>query len=849
LRSEQDIVGSRGIKRKNIIAGICFFLSGCAGLIYEVCWIRKASLVFGSTSYALSTVLAVFFLGIAIGSYSFGRISQRTSRPLKLFALMELAVGILALASPFSFEILDSVYGMAYRAAGGQFAIRMLVRFGLISVILLPPTILMGGTLPLFCRQYVNDEARIARSVGFLYGLNTLGAALGCAVTGLVLLPAFGMFGSICVGVSLNVLVALTAGFLGLRAQALSQNKTPKRRSGATRGHAAVSALLFLTGFVALGNEVLWARHMALLVRNTIYTYTLTLSAVLIGIVLGSAAAGFRFDRSKSRAFWFGSLQVAIGLLTLGLMLIPADFWYHLEPLPLSTYFFLLVPPAVLSGAAFPLGIRLVLADPAFAGVSVGRLAAVNTIGGIAGSLVVGFALLPLFGQQSTLLFTTGLSLAGGLIAWIVLERSFSPAIRWAAVSVSLVVWLLVPIAAGTHLPEDFLVNKKKDDHLIAYREGLSSNLAVVQRPQGERVLEINRLWQGQDRKNHQIMAAHVPMLLRSDPHSVLLVGAGAGLTASRFLMYSIGRLDCVDIEPAVFDVIREYFPSAWMDDGRVRLLREDGRNYLAHTRELYDVISIEVGQISRPGVPFFYTAEFYERASRRLTPGGFIVQFVPLPFFPVGQFRSVVATFLDTFPQSFLWYNTEEMLLIGVKTPKLKLSGERLALLKKDPGGDNEVRHDLRITLVGDKRYGMHQLPVFLGSFIAGPRGLADLSSGAPLYHDDRPVLDYAVSEVTQKDTNEIPIVALLRNHLDPVGEIIDLSLDNAGQEMITQVREKNLDHIVETALRRRDNVMLQEQMGQRTELTTPSRLAIAALPSFQSDSRGRTASSIPFP
>jgi spermidine synthase len=366
-----------------------------------------------------------------------------------------------------------------------------------------------------------------------------------------------------------------------------------------------------------------------------------------------------------------------------------------------------------------------------------------------------------------------------------------------------------MPLVIGTRLPVDFLINGKTDNILIAYREGLSSNLAVIQKPNGVKVLEINRLWQGQDRKNHQIMPAHVSMLLRSDPHSVLLVGLGAGQTASRFLMYNIDRLDCVDIEPAVFDVVRAHFESDWMEDRRVRLFREDGRNYLAHSRELYDVISIEVGQIIRPGVPFFYTSEFYERASERLKPGGFMSQFVPIPYFTVEQFRSVVATFLNTFPQSFLWYNREEMLLVGVKTHELKIKGERLVLLEEDPTGDNEVRHDLRITLVGDSQYSMYKLPVFLGSFIAGPDGLAKLSTGASIYLDDRPVLDYAVSKVSKEDTNEIPIVQLLRQHLNPVEQIIGLSLDSAERAKIEEVREMNLRQLVAHAIYRRSGVL----------------------------------------
>ena len=798
------------IDRKDVIAGTCFFLSGCAGLIYEVCWIRKASLVFGSTSYAVSTVLAVFFLGLALGSYAFGRLAQKTERPLRLFALMELAVGALALLSPYAFGVLDGIYGVAYRAFSEQFALLIFVRFLLVALIILPPTILMGGTLPLFCRQYVRDESRIARSVGFLYGLNTLGAAFGCALTGLVFLPSLGMFASLCIGALLDFAAALAVGFLGLQAHinvhAPSQVEPHEKR----RIYAVVSMLLFLTGFVALGNEVLWARHLALLIRNTVYTYTLTLTAVLIGIVIGSAAAAFRSDRSKSRAFWFGSLQVATGLVTLGSMLLPADFWARFDPLPLSTYFFLLLPPAVLSGAIFPLGIRMVLEDPAFAGISVGRMSAANTVGGIAGSLAVGFVLLPALGQQQTLLFTTGLSLVGGFVAWILLDQRSSRTTRTTAVIASLIAWLALPVAAGTRLPADFLINHKTGDTLIAFREGLASNLAVIRRfSTGAKVMEINRLWQGQDKKNHQILAAHVPMLLRSDPHSVLLVGAGAGQTAGRFLMYRIDRLDCVDIEPAVFDVIRDYFDSAWMDDKRVRLLREDGHNYLEHTRENYDVISVEVGQIIRPGVPFFYTSEFYERTKERLTPDGFLVQFVPLPFFSVEQFRSVVATFLNIFPQSFLWYNTEEMLLVGVKTPRLRLKGERLVLLEEDPDGDNEVRHDLHITLVGDPRYAMYHLPVFLGSFITGPDGLARLSAGAPLYHDDRPVLDYAVSQVKQSDTNEIPIITLLRQHLEPVEQYLDLSLNNGDRATIEQVRQKDLDSIVVHARARRDDLL----------------------------------------
>jgi spermidine synthase len=294
-------------------------------------------------------------------------------------------------------------------------------------------------------------------------------------------------------------------------------------------------------------------------------------------------------------------------------------------------------------------------------------------------------------------------------------------------------------------------------------------------------------------------------MLLHPRPRRVLVVGAGTGQTASRFLMHDVERLDCADIEPAVFDVIRDHFDSAWMDDERVSLIREDGRNYLAHSRESYDVISIEVGQISRPGVPLFYTAEFYQRARERLRPGGFLSQFVPTPFFTPEQFRAVLATFLEAFPQSFLWYNRSELLVIGVNAAQLRLDGARLELLSQD----GPVGRDLHFEFWGGPQHSLHQRTVFLASFLAGPRGLAALAAGAPLYRDDRPVLDYATSEVPREETREIPIAALLRGHLDPVEEVIDLELGASEHAAIQEIRDRNLGDLAAHALLRRASVL----------------------------------------
>jgi hypothetical protein len=204
---------------RNAIALTCFFLSGFAGLTYQICWIRTASTVFGSTTYAVSTVVAVFFLGLALGSEFFGRVAQRSRSPLAIYAGVEIVIGLLGLSSLAAFGWIDGLYGQFYRelgdrGLGDRVGLLTLARVVLVSLVLLAPTFLMGGTLPLFCRQYVEEASGIARRVGFLYGVNTLGAAAGAASTGLFWIPVIGLQGSIRLGAAISIATGLAVAAL-----------------------------------------------------------------------------------------------------------------------------------------------------------------------------------------------------------------------------------------------------------------------------------------------------------------------------------------------------------------------------------------------------------------------------------------------------------------------------------------------------------------------------------------------------------------------------------------------------------------------------------------------------------
>ncbi len=782
----------------DIIAICCFFLSGAIGLAYEICWIRKASLVFGSAMLALSTVLAVFFGGLALGSYIFGKYSQKVSRPLKIYAMLEMGLGVLALLSPIMFIAADSLFGLFYHSIFRSFPLVSLTRFILVSLILIAPTMLMGGTLPLFCRQYVFSKNRISLSVGLLYGVNTLGAAVGCALCGFFMIPNIGINVTIYLCGILNILIGSVIWNLPLvtpNRQVLEvQKKTNTIKSFSSTPAIqrfwtiSVGFLFFLSGFVILGNEIIWSRYLSLIVYNSVYTYTLTITVILLGIVVGSALTANFFDRTVRRPFIFGSLQIAIGITVMAALMLPSYFWSSvIDSTDLTTLLGLvcvvLFLPAVLSGISFPLAIRMVVEDPSKAGSGVGMMTAINIAGGIAGSLIVGFFLLPILGLQKSIMIITAISLLIGFISWLFLESSRPPISRYMIIILISMSWWAIPFVTGTKLPEDFLASQGQ---LIDCREGTSSFVSVIKKGK-ELQLAVDRAWQGSDRIGHQVMAAHVPMLLHPDPKKILVIGLGAGQTPSRFLMYDIEYLECVEIEPEVIQLTKEYFPSDWMKDRRTRLIVEDGRSYITHIKKKFDVISIEVGQVYRPGVAPFYTFDFYHRARLRLNQNGIICQFVPISFFTTKEFQTVVATFLDAFPQSVLWYNTQELLLIGTLSENIKLRRQRFDMLKLH----DAIHQDLDFSYWGGINHRLNRPEVFLGGFLVGPEGLAKLSEGATIYRDDVPFLEY---NTVRQPLPATPSIQRISKNIESVNSILNFELDEQLNILSQSIREKNL-------------------------------------------------------
>ncbi len=780
-----------------LLVTLCIVLSGAASLIYEVVWLARAALVIGAATPALSTVLAVFFGGLALGAWLFGRLSRRWRRPLVGYAVIELALAALGLVATAAFAPLDQIFGSAYRALGEQPGLLALVRTLLVAAILLPPTVLMGGTLPLISRQFAVERRRVAGTVARLYALNTLGAAAGCALAGFVLVPGLGLWGAAIVAAAANLLAGV--GLLASRlpgppavapddGEPERQNAAiPPRAGAASPPYAWLVALLFaLVGLTSLAGEVLWARFLTLLVHDTVHTWTVILTVVLAGIVLGSWLVGRLADRLRDPALLLGALMGAAAVASLLLPHLPVGFWRWLGE-GAAPFLLVLLPPAVLAGACLPAALRLVARDPSLIGLDVGRLTAQNTLGGILGSLLAGFVLLPGPGLQPSLLITSGLGLAGA-VAGLLLLPGGSRRVR-VRVAVALAgAWLAVPLAADVRLPADYLAPR---DQLVGWAEGRAATLAAVR--QGEHlVLHVDRLWQGREARNHQIVAAHVPALLHPEPRRVCVVGAGVGQTASRFLMHEVERLDCVDIEPAIFPFIREHFAAAWLDDPRVRAIVDDGRTFMVHGRGGYDIVSIEVGQTFRPGAATFYTREFYAAVATRLAPGGLVTQFVPLPFLDEASLRSVVGTFLAVFPASVLWYNTAELLLIGGAS--LEIDPARLERVETVP----HLREDLAYSQWGGSQHALNRMANLLGGFICGPDALARLAAGAPLLTDAHPRLAYATRDARLEDRREAALAPLLQELAEPPVDLLRSPVAAPALAAAARLQALNLADIV---------------------------------------------------
>ena len=651
-----------------------FAASGCAALIYQIVWLERLSLAIGSSALSLGVLLATFMGGLALGSYLASR-SRRHDAPLRRYALLELAIGVLG---PITFAAIPWLGG-AYAAFAGGGALTLGFRLVVAALALLPATMLMGATLPIVAPWFrVHGAARL----GWCYAANTVGGVLGCLLAAFYLLRVHDALTATLVAAALNLAIAAGAFMLArLAGPARTPAHEPSAAAVQAQSSSAVYVATALSGFTALATEVLWTRHLSLLLGGTVYTFALILGVLLLGMGLGSAAgaaAGQRVNARAALAFCQALLGLAMAsaayVLARSLPFWPIDVALPTSPgvalqLDLLRVAYVVLPAALLWGASFPLALAAAVAAGEQPRRAVGRLYAANTAGAIAGALVTTFVLVIVIGSQRTQQLLILLSAGSAALLLLTGTSRFGRRLSSVVAMAAAVVAFAVPALPGELVAYGrFLPTRGVGVNVIYVGEGLTASIAVTEEPNGTRTYHNAGKTQAstypQDMRL-QRMLGHLTTLVPEQPRTVLVIGLGAGVTAGAVSADpAVERVVVAELEPLVPKVAAEFFGEPNFDvvaNDKVEIRIDDGRHFLATTDERFDAITSDPLDPWVKGAAALYTREFWELCKAKLNDGGVVTVFVQLYETTEGAVRSELATFFDVFPNAAVFANTVE--------------------------------------------------------------------------------------------------------------------------------------------------------------------------------------------
>ncbi len=723
--------------------------SGATALVFETLWVKQLGRVVGVEVHAVSVALCAFFAGLALGGAAFGRLADRSPRPIRLYGRLEAGAAVLGFLTTLALSHSAPPY-VALQDAVGPLA--WLLPFSLVGL----PAFLMGGTLPALLRAVRPGDDTVAQATGFFYGANTLGAVLGTLATPFVLVPLLGITLSALVVALVGLAVAAVAFVLDRRAAPSGDSSAPPAQppSGA---HLAL-ALYAGAGGIALGYEVVWSELLVPFLSTRAHAFAVMLATYLAGLAIGSLLFA-RWSGGKGepwRAFGLllgGAAASAVGtVFVLGDWLPQAQTFAGTwamrltgrETIEVMARFVLaatavLLLPTMFLGAAFPAAARLV-AGAACVGRDVGRIAAVNTAGGIAGSLVTGFVLVPRLGLVRSI---GVLAVAGAVLASIAILKGGREGRRAPALAIAV---LLVVATFSALIPRDRLATLwagKRGGRLLFYEEDPGGTVAVLEQSAGRgtfRRLYIQGVSNSGDAPaslRYMRLQALLPLLVhRGEPRSALVVGFGTGITAGALLAEpALDRRVVFELLPSVVRAGPLFSGNLGAaTDARLEIRIGDGRQELLRRSERYDVITLEPPPPSAAGVANLYSRDFYELARSRLQPDGLMAQWWPLPAQNDEDSRSLVRSFLDVFPHASAW-TTElhEVLLVGSLSP-LELEGARVEKRWAQP----EVKAALA-------EVGVESAAALLATWLTDRTGLERYAGNSRPVTDDRPRIEHA--------------------------------------------------------------------------------------------------------
>jgi len=664
--------------------------SGCAALIYEIVWLQLLQLVIGSSGVSLGLLLASYMGGLCLGSALLPRIVSAKWHPLRVYACLELGIGVLGIITLFGLPGVARIYvaGASTATAGSA---GLLARGAVAAICLLPPTLLMGASLPAVAR-WVGTAPRDVSWLGWFYSANVVGAVVGCVIAGFYLLRLYNMATATYVAATINILVALaaiTVSAVSSRAPAFGdEGSDPLSPIGGRR--VLVYIAIGLSGLTALGAEVVWTRLLSLLLGATVYTFSIILGVFLVGLWAGSAAGSYLVRRTQRPRLMLASTQMLLAAAIAGtawtishsLPFWPVDPWLSIDPwftfdLDVVRCLRTIFPATLLWGASFPIALACAAGpgeDPARV---TGEVYAANTAGAIAGALIFSLFLIPAAGTRVAQQLLIGIAAMSAVVAILAHFRvkqermlplaaalAGSAVLAWALVAtVSEVPWQAIaygrrvaPILRG--------LDPKSEATPVFVGEGVSSSVVITERG-GQRFFYVSGKTEASsailDMRLQRLMG-HLPALIHPQPKSVLVVGFGAGVTAGSFVPYpDVESIAICELEPIIPPASNRFFgPENYnvLEDRRTRMIYDDARHFILTTPDKFDVITTDPIHPWVKGTSSLYSKEYFELVRSHLNPGGVAAQWLPLYESDEQTVKTQLATFFDVFPNGTVWSN-----------------------------------------------------------------------------------------------------------------------------------------------------------------------------------------------
>ncbi len=776
---------------------LCFFLSGASGLLFELLWTRMLTLVFGSTTLAVSTVLTAFMGGLGAGSLLAARFADRLRAPIRAYALAEAGIGLYALLVPWAIGHYGELNRWLWATFGDQYGLLSLLRFCAAALLLILPTTLMGATLPILARHFVarpGELRRVGGKLGTLYATNLFGACAGSFLAGFVFMPLYGVSTTNRIGAAFNLTLAAAALWAHARlsrqreedrrpdldellAQAAAQGDVPAANvlppvvELSARARVVVLAAFAVSGATAMTLQVLWTRALAVIIGSSIFSFTLILLAFLVGLGGGSASFGRIADRLRDPVRALGLVHLGIAAAVGVSYLILDDLPYAFTWLLASTSFgvdailfcqfvltcFAVLPATWLMGAIFPLTMRAVAGSLHHVGRDVGRTYAVNTAGAISGSFLAGFVVLPLLGLQKGIFFavSAGLLVAAALFlvnpALSARQRRLGvgAAIALCGAGLLLPRWNLQSFSAGffrVSIAHDYVERRKANKKwempsLEYYEDGIATTVSVDRWGKTFSLKNNGKVDASSDADmSTQIAVGLLPMLLHqgSTPPRAALIGFGSGVTTGGMTQAPFSSLEVIELEPAIYRASHffDHVNHRPLANPKVTAHTGDGRNFLGQRSDRFDVI---VSQPSNPwitGVSNLFTREYFQQIKTRLRPGGIFCQWAQLYELAPWNVKTLYRTLASEFPFVMVFAAEDlssDTILIASDRP-IPLDLARLERAFADP-----------VLRAEANRAGWDGPHDVVAQVLLGPEELSSFTAGAPLNTDDNALIEFA--------------------------------------------------------------------------------------------------------